>query len=418
VVILNETECGEKQLFAYFVSVLDQKPDASTLRAQLAATLPQYMLPNAFVLLDQLPLTPNGKLDRPRLPAPENHDPEETVESDQAKNLLELKLIRIWEKLFQRSGIGRNDDFFNLGGHSLQAVWLTEQIGKLLNSKIPIAALFQSPTIASFVRQLTDDNWVPAWSSLVPLQPLGSKPPLFLIHGWGGDVFCYVNMTRKMKTDRPIYGVQAVGLDGLLPRHSTLEEMAQHYVREIRSLQPEGPYHLAGFSLGGWIAYAVAQELVRQQQKVALLGLFDTYVGTRVPPYFYYRIGAHLKKLYKLLKACYRYFISYWYTLFQRIFPKRSREQFTAESTNETKKKRKWEHFSVAASLYRPKFYSGHVDFFFVEETNARSFTFWSSMAKGNASHHLVLGKHQTMLKDENNEALIEALEAALSRVS
>lgn len=427
VVVVNEAKSGDKQLLAYLVDTASPQADPANLRARLSSTLPQYMLPHAFVWLQRFPLTPNGKLDRNKLPAPDLNHTKENDESGQAKNLLELELICIWERLFKRSGIGRNDNFFDLGGHSLQAARLASEIDKLLGRKIPIATLFQSPTIASFARWLTDDDWAPAWSSLVPLQPSGSKPPLFLIHGWGGDVYVFLHLAQTMQKDRPIYGVQAVGLDGRMPRHSTVEEMARHYAREIRSLQPEGPYHLAGFSLGGWIAYAVAQELNREGGYVAFLGLFDTHATSHVPlsiylrmllPRLSQRLGVHLAQWCDLPPGDrLQHFVGRWQAFCYHVLRKRSRQELPTESTRDIQKKDQPDYYDVASALYRPKVYSGHVDFFAAETCEARDYAFWQRMATGGVEIHHVSGTHRTMLDETNIQSLAESLEAALSHV-
>src|ERR1019366_9296057 len=138
---------GDKRLIAYLVAKTSEKSDASSLHLRLAEKLPDYMIPSGFVWLDHLPLTPNGKLDRKALPAPETRGDNVSGENSRPINLLELELIRIWRRLFQRENIGRQDDFFALGGHSLLAARLAVEIDKLLGCKLPIATLFHSPTI-------------------------------------------------------------------------------------------------------------------------------------------------------------------------------------------------------------------------------------------------------------------------------
>ena len=262
---VREDTPGDRRLVAYLVAHSKAKLDVATLRMRLGRTLPDYMLPNAFVWLDKLPLTPNGKLDHKALPAPETAVDGTPGEPDQPTNLLELELLRLWRRLFHREDIGRHDNFFELGGHSLLAARLTTEIDKLLGCKLPIAALFQSPTVESLTRRLTGENWAPPWRSLVPLQPLGAKPPFFLVHGWGGDVFVFLGLAQHLAPDQPAYGLQAVGLDGSSPRHATVETMAAHYVQEIRSFQPEGPYYLGGYSMGGLVAFEMAQQLHRMR---------------------------------------------------------------------------------------------------------------------------------------------------------
>ena len=251
----------DKQLLAYLVPTGAARPDAASLRARLGEMLPEYMLPNSFLWLDQLPLTASGKVDRKALPAPDSGIVGAADQSHQPINLLELQLTRIWQRLFGRDDIGRQDNFFDLGGNSLLATRLAAQIDKLLSCKLAIATLFQSPTIESLARRLNEEDWMPPWSSLVPLQPHGAKPPLFFIHGQQGEVFGFLELSRLLGPDQPCYGIQAVGLDGKAARHTTFEDMAAHYVREIVSFQPDGPIHLAGYSLGGVLAFEVAQQL-------------------------------------------------------------------------------------------------------------------------------------------------------------
>ncbi|HMI17032.1 MAG TPA: amino acid adenylation domain-containing protein, partial [Bradyrhizobium sp.] len=276
VVSLCEDTAGEKRLVACVVAGVNRVPDEPGLKAALKARLPDYMIPAHVEFLSALPLTPNGKVDRRALPKPTLTAAADSGEVMPPRNLLELELIRLWRRLFQQEDIGRQDNFFELGGHSLLAARLATEIDKLLGCKLPIAALFQSPTVESLTRRLTGENWAPPWSSLVPLQPLGAKPPFFLAHGWGGDVFVFLGLAELLAPDQPAYGLQAVGLDGKSARHTTIENMAAHYVQEIRSFQPEGPYYLGGYSMGGLIAFEMAQQLHRLGQRVALLVLFDT----------------------------------------------------------------------------------------------------------------------------------------------
>src|SRR4029077_21085847 len=172
---------------------------------------------------------------------------------------LEKQLCEMWEQLLRIKRVGVHDNFFELGGHSLLAVRLAAEINNLLGYKLPIAALFRSPTVESLSRRLTGGHWAPPWSSLVPLQPLGSKAPIFFVHGCRGDVYGFLGLAQLLAPDQPAYGLQAVGLDGTSARHITVEDMAAHYVKEVRSFQPEGPYFLGGHALGGVIAFEMAQ---------------------------------------------------------------------------------------------------------------------------------------------------------------
>lgn len=191
---------------------------------------------------------------------------------------IEIKLATIWEKTLKVQPIGIKDHFFNnLGGSSILAVSLFAQIEKVFQRNLPLAALIQAPTIEQLANVLRQDGTSNSWSSLVPIQPLGSKPAIFFIHAKGGNILTYVDIARYLGSDQPVYGLQALGIDGKGKFHNSLEEMASHYLQEILSLQPHGPYFLGGLSGGGVIAFEIGQRLLKKGEKVAFLGLFDTY---------------------------------------------------------------------------------------------------------------------------------------------
>lgn len=253
--------------------------------------LPEYMVPGAVMLLEEMPLTPNGKVNRSALPAPERIG-ETEGEYVAPRDPLELQLSKLWEKVLGIKQISIHDNFFDLGGHSLLAVQLFTQIEKITGKNLPLVTLFQAPTIEQLAVILRDEGWTPPWSSLVAIQPGGSKPPFYCIHGVGGNIVEYLHLARYLGPDQPFYGVQAQGLDGLRPIHNTVEEMAAHYISEIRALQPEGPYFLGGSSFGGMVAYEVSQQLHAQGQEVGLLALFDTNgpgYGRLLPTTTYFR---------------------------------------------------------------------------------------------------------------------------------
>ena len=264
--------------------------DVADLRRDLARRLPEPMVPGQWLVLDSLPLTVQGKLDRHRLvsmPVGEAQRPDgsrsDVSRDDVApRTLLELEIAKVWQRLFGRDHVGRDDDFFELGGHSLMAAHLAAELERLLGHRVPIATLFRAPTVESLARTLADESWMPAWNSLAPLQPNGTRIPFFVVHGMGGEVFHFYRLARLLSADQPVYGMRAVDVDGHGSQHETIDEMATRYAREIRAIQPEGPYRLGGYSVGGWITYAVATELRCQNQRVTVL-IFDTYPTCRLP---------------------------------------------------------------------------------------------------------------------------------------
>lgn len=250
---------------------------ASSLRAALRITLPEYMIPSAFVFLEALPLTPNGKTDRSALPPPdESSDPVKT--DDAPCGAIEVRLAGIIGSLLRVPHVGRNDSFFDLGGHSILAAKLFNEIDRGFGKRLPLATLLRNPTIESLAAILgTECDRSQEWKSLVPIQPQGSQPRFFCVHGAGGNVLLYRDLARRLGTDYPFYGIQSQGMDGKEPLLTTIEEMAEKYLGEIRELQPDGPYCLGGYCLGGTIAYEIAQLLRRDGYEVALVALFDTY---------------------------------------------------------------------------------------------------------------------------------------------
>jgi len=276
VVVARADHLGEKRLVAYVVLSEEVETIISDLRRCLKQQLPDYMVPSSFVVLDELPLTNNGKLNRRALPAP---DGKEFLENAfvAPRNTLELLLAKIWESVLEVHPIGIKDNFFELGGNSLLGVRVFAQMVKVCGKNFPVATLFQATTVEQLASLLSEEKWSPAWSSLVAIQPGGSRPPLFCLHLALGHVLFYRDLAQRLGADQPVYAFQPQGLDGTQPYHIRIEEMAAHYIKEMRALQPEGPYYLGGSSSGGLIAFEMAQQLHEQGQKVGLLALFDTY---------------------------------------------------------------------------------------------------------------------------------------------
>jgi thioesterase domain-containing protein len=193
------------------------------------------------------------------------------------QDVLEVQLARIWENVLDCRPIGIRDNFFDLGGHSLLAVRLFAQIEEqLTGQKLPLAILLRSPTVERLAEVLRNEGWASCWSSLVPIQPNGSNPPLFFVHAHGGNVVGYYDLARLLGPDQPFFGLQAQGLDGQSPGFQRLEDMAAHYVREIRTVQPQGPYYLGGWCFGGTLAKEMAHQLLKQGQEVAFLALVES----------------------------------------------------------------------------------------------------------------------------------------------
>ncbi|MGB6841047.1 MAG: alpha/beta fold hydrolase, partial [Candidatus Sulfotelmatobacter sp.] len=288
VVVVREDTPGDQRLVAYFVPAGDSTSITSDLREFLRAKLPEYMVPSAFVPLKAMPLTPNGKVNRRALPAPDQADLAPTTKFAAPKDAIESRLVQIWEAVLGVRPIGVRHNFFELGGHSLVAVRLMNRIEQAFGKNLPIATLLQAPTIEQLAAILREEGWEPSLSCLVPIQTGGSRAPFFCVHGANGAVVRFYDLARYLGSDQPFYGIQAPGLDARNSCQKRVEDMASQYVKEIRSVQPEGPYILGGYSMGGAVAFEMAQQLTAHGHERAVVVLFDTLCapppGTPVSP--------------------------------------------------------------------------------------------------------------------------------------
>lgn len=351
------------------------------------------------------------------------------------RNSLERQLLNVWEDILQSKSIGVRDNFFDLGGDSLNAVRFVLEVEALTGKRLPLVTLLEAPTIEQLAAILTHEGWAPRWSSLVPIRPGGSRAPFFCFHGVGGNVLEFEYIGRYLNSDQPLYGLQAQGLDGRKPRHKSVEEMAEHYVKEIRELQPRGPYYLGGSSFGGMVAYEAAQQLLAHGDEVALLVLFDTHapgfprylptttalrkrlgewrfrlelhlsniaVSTRGHRWEYVRTKAErLRKRIRLrVKRNYRAFVE------GRFLPRTFREVREAGAG--------------ANRIYVPKPYPGTLTLLRATEQPYGIYpdrnNGWSGLALGGIEVHDVPGHHGSIMREPRVEVLANTLDGCLER--
>ena len=292
VVVAREDQLGDIRLVAYIVprtfrrkeapdalgNARSFRPSVLSLRSALRQSLPANMIPSDFVFLDALPLTPNRKVDRSALPEP-NGTMEKAVDYPCELPIgdVETKLATIIASLLKVPRVGRTDSFFDLGGHSLLAASLFSEIERTFGKRLPLAILYRASTIETLAAAIEAQPRDANWPSLVDIRGGVSKARFFCVHGAGGNVLLYRNLARHFGNEFSFYGLQSQGLDGNDAPLTTVEEMAEKYLGEIRKVQPQGPYLLGGYCLGGTIAYEIAQRLRRDGDEVALVALMDTY---------------------------------------------------------------------------------------------------------------------------------------------
>lgn len=421
VVVAAANGSSDRRLVAYVVPQLADSISASDLRSCLQEKLPDYLVPSAFVMLDELPLTSSGKLNRRALPAPELPDRNAELTGAAPRTPTEKLLAEIWRDVLGVSQIGIHENFFDLGGHSLLAVRLFAQIEKRFARRWPLATLFQLPTIAQLAATIEKD-WSPKWSSLVAIKPDGSKPPFFCVHGLGGNVLEFSDLARHLDDDQPFYGLQSQGLDGKQPLLSSVEDMAAHYVKEMRELQPAGPYFIGGRSLGGAIAFEMARQLRAEDHEIALLALLDTYPAQAAR--LAHRFAGHATNLQSLsFSKKFGYLARktrfaprkikgrVWRTIYDSLQKSGRTLPRVLESVTEFN--------SLAAHRYLPKAYDGRVTLFWARDDLRASNDFvsgWRALATGGIEVQEIPGTHLNIIKEPHVGVLAGKLTECLQR--
>jgi len=437
IVVVRKDNPGTKQIVAYVVAKSPQLT-GKILREYLKEKLPIYMVPSAFVLLDHLPTNTHGKIDRNALPAPQVQRNGYAA----PKTDIEQTLINLWKTVLSIKYVSAQDNFFELGGNSLKAVHLFSLIEDKLNQKIPLAALLQAPTparLAALIDQphepsqpIDSENLVLAhpnpntktaslWDSLVPLQPEGTKPPLFFLHAVGPSILNYQNLLPYLDSDQPVYALQAKGLDETQPLLDRMDKMAAQYIQDIKAVQPHGPYYLAGHSFGGIMAFEMAQQLQQQGENVGLLGLFDAATPAlsycQTPP-IVYQLYIHALNLIEApgLSQKWRYLSERAIPLLRKIF---SRSKSTPVQPLPEIYQRIDQIDRAALRRYSPQPYSGVITLFRAREKDPKQFydahLGWKYLAEGSLSIHDVPGHHLSLMQEPNVAALATTLQHELN---
>jgi thioesterase domain-containing protein/acyl carrier protein len=285
-VIDREEPSGDKFICAYIQMNGKSLPGISLedeLKKYLSFSLPGYMIPACFVIMEKMPLTRSGKIDRKRLPVPRmEEDGKNFIEPG---NETEIKLAKIWSEVLgiNKEKIGRDSDFFQLGGHSLKTTVLQARIRETFNIKMPLAEIFRTPLIRELARYIdgkkrkdrpmeieTGDE------QMVLLQSGTTKRNLFFIHAGSGEVEGYIELVNHLPAGYFYWGIRAERMEHVVPRPLTIEEMARSYIEKIKILQPQGPYHIAGWSIGGTIAFEMVHQLEKMGDAVGFFALIDT----------------------------------------------------------------------------------------------------------------------------------------------
>lgn len=423
VVIADEEGTGHKRLLAYVVVQPDQLIESSALKEFLQKRLPDYMIPAHVTVLESFPLTPNGKVDRRALPAPTCAQERGTVLMP-PRDDLEFQLVQIWENVLEVRSLGIEDNFFDLGGNSLLAARLSDRLEQVFDCHLPLTTIFQTPTIAQLAEVLRQNGAALPDTSIVAIQPEGTQMPLFLCEG----ICIYSPLKPYLGADQPLYGLATPHRHTLQGIPKSVEELAADYVKEIRAIQPHGPYRVGGLSFGGTVAFEVAQQLIAQGEEVALVVLFDTSLpdAHQLLP-FYKRLRLHLKRLakagvvYGLERLQHR-----WQLMVQRVHQRDQQSDIHPQPRSlhtEDYLARNLLNDSVE-QRYQPKPYPGQVVIFRATDRDDAATTFtppdlgWGQFAQGELTLYDTPGDHLSILREPHVQLLGRQLHHCLQSVS
>ncbi len=284
VAVAADDNAGQTRLLAFVVLREGTSVSAGQLKALAARKMPAFQVPSVIFFLPKLPLNANGKIDRKALPihaalellaSPQTAEP---APGSAPTTVLQLKLKTIWQEALARPSIGVDENFFEIGGASLLAVKMFAAIDRVLNFRAPLSMLISAPTIRKLAEALSSAGALPRPEPCVLIQPLGSKTPLFITHGIGGNVLNFYSVAQFFAPDRPVYGIQSPGVTPDANPPESMEAMAAQYIREVRKVQPEGPYHLAGWSFGGVVVFEMAHQLLAAGESVGALVVLDSAI--------------------------------------------------------------------------------------------------------------------------------------------
>ncbi|WP_257668236.1 non-ribosomal peptide synthetase [Parapedobacter tibetensis] len=446
VVQLIEDTAGVKRLVAYVLlknhptsvspgsspAILPEaiaETQLKTWKLALARTLPDYMVPHTIVAINHFPTTPSGKIDRKALPSPSllSVDQSQQIADFVApRNATELFLADIWEEALGLEVVGVHSDFFELGGYSLIAVKVMLAIEKQRGIRLPLSSLFENPTIAKLSKLISGDDEQVKWDSLVPIRTEGTKPPIYLVHGGGLNVLVFQSMAKYLDEDQPVYAMQALGLNGEATLFDNMQQIADKYIQEILVGNPDGPYCLAGYSLGGKIVYEMARQLLAMGKQVEMVGIFDTVASNDIHhenrlKWFTQKLVRQFRKIPFFVKTFMAYPAE---TLaYQRlILLEKIKDMVTEKTYNElesfTYNKEILVSYLNAYDNYWIEPLDIQIDLFRVTKRlyflDDPEYLGWNNFAKKGVKVHDVPGDHKTFILPPHDQALAIALQRCL----
>ncbi|MHB8206503.1 non-ribosomal peptide synthetase [Mucilaginibacter sp.] len=428
VVIARPDKFGVDKLLAFIITKNTDEALNTTARihnwkAVLKNSLPDYMVPDNFIIVPAMPLTPNGKIDKKALPDPEISD---TVKLHTGpRNETEAVLTGIWQELLGLQQVGIYDNFFDLGGHSLLALRVIANVEKVTSKQFPVNVLFEYQTIEKFAEFLEEDGKKSKLQSLVPIKAAGNNKPLYVVSGINGTAFAFVRFANMLDAEQPVYLLQEPQEIGEMEEFpATVEGIAATYIDQILKQNPDGPFAIAGHCFGGIIAFEMAKQMEKMGKEVKLLALMDIDIsdfetlqpGMKKNLYFIkHKIQNELHKIYKntyLFVAHRQLFFKYRNEYHRRLlnkYKKIAKPNYNIEEYNfsqkvtqlyeKAKKNYQFTPYNIDVIIFRAKIASYHRD--------DKKFSGWKPFVNSIEVRD-VEGDHLTMLESNDLPTILQ----------
>jgi amino acid adenylation domain-containing protein len=402
VVTTQTSKLRERRLAAFVVSAVGQTARSEELKRFLHEKLPEYMVPSFIGVIEQLPLTENGKIDRDALPNIDELSSKENV-FVAPQTEVERKLAAAWSKVLGLDRVGVHDNFFDLGGYSLLAVKLVNEIERELGQKVPLMTLFETATIAGLADVLSNDSRPQAWPTLIQIQAGNSQKPLFCVSAPNVNALGYVSLARALGPEQTTFGLQAQYPEDAESEHSqfVVENVAAEYLQALQAEQPHGPYQLIGMCRGAHIAYEIASRLHEQGETVSLLGILDTFVMENTYNYLWY-VEHYVKRLRFWLRLPAKRKV--------RIINSHWRKVVSNRHSPESVLHRVY----FPGPDFEPKTYAGRILVLRVMKQPRNRISSkdlgWRRLARGGVDVRMISGTHQTLLREPHVRILASEL--------
>lgn len=432
IVVGHKDQVDNMRLVAYValehaIPVSDEAKLFKSVKASLGSTLPEYMIPTDFMIILEVPLMSNGKVNRKALPTPVLQVIDREMIA--AETSLETLMLTIWSRNLGLEQISMEDNFFDLGGNSLIATKIMLQVELETGKRLPNATLFQYQSIRALCKVIENDIVQSPYKVLVPMKATGTKIPIYIVHAIGLNLMFLRNVVQLMDSDQPVYGLQALGLNGLDEPLDNMEAIASCYNNEILMHNPQGPYIIAGYSFGGYIAWEMVRQLKAMGKEVRMLAMIDTNIQE---PLYQKALLERISK--KLLRQCnkllFRFGTSFSYpadtweylkTVYTHKFKKMQDRNYDSENMP-VFMMRIADHLEYAYYHYHFKPQHIKIDQFISEKRmffiDDAKYMGWKKLALDGIEQHILPGDHKDMLFPPNDIIFAHTLQKKLDKLN